>query len=136
MEEIVMSCPPLTEAEIAQYKASPANADYFNPQNFRVDFTRPPSCIFNAGARKVFVDSFLVSHGSGAYTDKPIPDALLARPIVTYIYNTNMSYRRKLYKEHQKPLPPDDKKLLIKCRAASSRRRTVSKRAPCQWYML
>lgn len=125
IDEVVAKNPPLSEEEMQAY-LDDEDGIACTVQNFRVDFTRPPSHVYNSESRKVFVDSFLASHRAGQYPDVPIPVTLLAPRAVSVVYDRHMTYRRKQYKQRAKPPKEEDAQLRKKRMAANSRRHTVS----------
>ncbi|KAH9933282.1 uncharacterized protein B0H18DRAFT_951873 [Fomitopsis serialis] len=122
--EVLKKNPPITDEEMQSYMDDEGEVTC-TIQNFRVDFTRPPLCTFNAEARSIFVENFLACHRAGHFKDKPIPNTFLAPLMVSSVYDTHMEHRRKTYKAHMKPLSLEDAQLYKKRKAANSRRRTV-----------
>ena len=62
--------PPLTQAQIAAYKASPIDRDYFSPSNFGVDFSQPwATDPYNQEARDFFIQHLIKTLQGGGYSD-------------------------------------------------------------------
>lgn len=130
IEEVIAKNPPITDEEMQGFLDDDGDVTC-TIQNFHVDFSRPPSCVFNAEARRIFVDNFLACYEAGHYAEVPIAKSLLSPRILSYVYDTHMDHRRRMYKAHLKPRSKEDVLLYKRRKAANSRQRTVSASSMC-----
>ena len=86
VNKMIAKNPPLTDEEMKAYLDDEGDI-VCTVQNFRVDFIRPPSCIFNLEARQIFVNSFLTSYRAGQYIEVSIPDVLLKPQVVSTAFD-------------------------------------------------
>lgn len=95
-------------------------------QSFRIDFVRPwKENAFNQVAKSVFSKSFLAMHKSGEYGGDDIPSALLTECVVGRVLDKQMEHRRRMYRQHSKPLSQADLDRIKKRKAMNARRATV-----------
>lgn len=125
MDDIVANNPPITDEEMKNFVD---NGDLLTctVQKFRIDFIRPwKDNKFNALAKSVFVKSFISMYDSGEYSDCDIPNVLLAEWVIAAVLDGHMEYRRKLYRQHFKPLSQEDIDRIKQRKAMNARRGTV-----------
>ncbi|KAL1941491.1 hypothetical protein VTO73DRAFT_6930 [Trametes versicolor] len=126
IDELVEKNPPISDDEMKSFLAGDDDELTCSLQHFRVDFVRSwKENKFNQLAKSIFVKSFISMYKGGEYPDCTIPGKLLTELVVGIALDKHMDYRRKNYRRHLKPLSKEDKDLLKKRKAMSSRRGTI-----------
>lgn len=125
-DELIAKNPPITKEEMDSFLEGEDDMLTCSVQSFRVDFERPwKENDFNRLASDIFVKSFIKMYKGGSYPDYAIPDKLLTEKNVSTVLDKHMEYRRKLYRQHFKPLSKEDRDKIKQRKAMNARRYTV-----------
>lgn len=124
--ELIERNPPITDEEMQSFLDGEDDLLTCSVQSFRIDFVRPwNENAFNQVAKSVFSKSFLAMYKSGQYHEYEVPSTLLTESIVGRVLDKQMDYRRRMYKQHSKPLSQADIDRIKKRKAMNARRATV-----------
>lgn len=126
-KELIKNNPPISDEEMQSFLDGEDDLLTCSVQSFRIDFVRPwKENQFNQVAKSVFAKSFVAMYQSGEYAEFNIPSILVTERIVGILLDRQMEYRRRLYKQHSKPLSQADLDKIKKHKAMNARRATVS----------
>ncbi|KAI0647293.1 hypothetical protein C8Q79DRAFT_925855 [Trametes meyenii] len=126
MKELVKKNPPITDDEMDSFLEGEDDMLTCTVQSFRVDFERPwKDNAFNRHADHVFARSLIKMYKGGNYSDHTVPDALLTELIISTVLEKHMEYRRKLYRQHLKPLKQEQLDKIKQRKAMNAHRSTL-----------
>lgn len=128
-EQMAKQYPALTEEELDEYDSAPLN-DYFQPENFRVDFVRPWSTFdYNLEARDYFIENLLREFEGGGYvthTAMPVPTRYRDKLHIGAALDTHMEHCRERFRAYHKPPSADELAKMEREARKRARKHTVS----------